>query len=129
VLGALDQQASGLPRGAVLSCLLELGECVVLERCGEPVGFSILRRFGQGLVVGPVVAPNAADARALISVWLDRFRGQFIRVDVETESGLGDWLRKRGLKPVGTVTAMVRGERPSAPGPARLYALVNQALG
>jgi hypothetical protein len=128
-LERLDREASGLPRRAVLVSLLERGECVVLERAGEAIGFSILRRFGRGLVVGPVVAPDAADARALIAHWLHGRQGQFIRVDIRVGSDLGAWLVECGLKPASTVTAMVRGQAPVAPGPARLYALINQALG
>jgi GNAT superfamily N-acetyltransferase len=128
-LERLDRGASGLPRRAVLTALLERGECVILERDGKAIGFSILRRFGRGLVVGPVVAPDEADAEALIAHWLHERQGQFVRVDIPVGSNLGDWLVERGLKPAGTVTAMVRGERPVVAGSARLYALINQALG
>lgn len=51
------------------------------------------------------------------------------RVDIRIGSDLGDWLVERGLRPAGMVTAMVRGEAPVAAGPARLYALIKQALG
>jgi GNAT superfamily N-acetyltransferase len=128
-LERLDREASGLPRRAVLTALLERGECVILERDGKAIGFSILRRFGRGLVVGPVVAPDEADARALIAHWLHGRQGQFVRVDIPIGSNLGDWLVESGLRPAGTVTAMVRGERPVGTGSARLYALINQALG
>lgn len=129
LLERLDLQATGLSRGHVLATLIGCGEGVVLERGGEPVGFSILRRFGRGFVVGPVVAPGSAEARLLIAHWLHERQGQFLRVDLPAGSGLEDWLTERGLKHAGPVTGMVRGTPPVAPGPARLYALVNQALG
>lgn len=129
LLEKLDLAASGLPRRPVLSALLARGECVILERNGDPVGFSVLRAFGRGLVVGPVIAVDAADARVLITHWLHGRQGQFMRVDVRTDSGLGESLVEYGLRPAGDVTAMVRGERPPIAGPARLYALINQALG
>jgi predicted N-acetyltransferase YhbS len=128
-LERLDRQASGLPRGRVLGALLQCGECVILERAGQPVGFSVLRAFGRGYVIGPVIAPDEADARRLIACWLHGRAGQFIRVDLPFGSGLGDWLEQQGLAPAGDVTAMVRGELPAASGPARLHALVTQALG
>lgn len=128
-LKRLDRQASGLPRRAVLASLLKRGECAILEHEGKAIGFSILRRFGRGLVVGPVVAEDETDARTLIAHWLHGRQGQFVRIDIRIGSDLGDWLVERGLKPAGTVAAMVRGEAPVAPGPARLYALTNQALG
>ncbi|KRE02075.1 hypothetical protein ASE63_06775 [Bosea sp. Root381] len=129
VISRLDRAASGLERGALLASLLERGECVLIERDGRPVGFSILRRFGRGLVVGPVIADNDGDARALVAYWLHGRTGQFIRVDIRADASFADWLIQRGLEPAGSVIAMVRGRLPVAPGPARLYGLANQALG
>ncbi|MGX1788534.1 GNAT family N-acetyltransferase [Bosea sp. NPDC055332] len=129
VLERLDREASGLPRGPALAALLQCGECLILERAGQPVGFSILRAFGRGHVVGPVVAVDEADARRLIACWLHGRTGQFMRADLQLGSGLCEWLEQVGLAPAGDVTAMVRGDLPAAPGPARLHALINQALG
>ncbi|HEV7260777.1 MAG TPA: GNAT family N-acetyltransferase [Bosea sp. (in: a-proteobacteria)] len=128
-LKRLDQAASGLPREALLASLLERGECVLLERGGRAVGFSILRRFGRGLVVGPVIAEDDGDARTLVAHWLHGRRGQFIRVDIRANAALARWLIDHGLGPAGSVVAMVRGTLPVAHGPARLYGLSNQALG
>ena len=129
MLERLDREATGLERGPVLAALLQCGECLVLERAGQPVGFSILRAFGRGHVIGPVVAADETDARALIACWLHGRAGQFIRVDLRLSSGLSDWLVQLGLAPAGDVTAMVRGDLPAAPGPAGLHALITQALG
>lgn len=129
VLERLDREASGLPRGPALAALLQCGECVILEQSGQPVGFSILRAFGRGQVIGPVVAADETDARALIACWLHGRTGQFIRVDLQLGSGLCEWLEQVGLAPAGDVTAMVRGDLPAASGPARLHALITQALG
>ncbi|HEY5794868.1 MAG TPA: GNAT family N-acetyltransferase [Bosea sp. (in: a-proteobacteria)] len=128
-IGRLDQAASGLPRGPLLASLLERGECVILERAGRAVGFSVLRRFGRGLVVGPVVAESDGDAQALMAHWLHGRRGQFMRIDIHTGSPLAGWLTQHGLKPAGDVVAMVRGALPVVHGPLRLHALANQALG
>jgi len=125
----LDRAASGLAREALLAALQEQGECVLLERAGKAVGFSILRRFGRGLVVGPVIADNDQDARTLVAHWLHGREGQFIRVDIRADASFANWLIERGLQPAGSVIAMVRGTLPVAPGAARLYALSNQALG
>lgn len=129
MLRRLDREATGLERGPVLAALLQCGECLVLEQAGQPIGFSILRAFGRGQVIGPVVAANETDARALIACWLHGRAGRFIRVDLPFGSGLGEWLVQHGLAPAGDVTAMVRGDLPVASGPARLHALVTQALG
>lgn len=59
----LAARASGLERDALLSALLKRGESVVLERNGEVVGFSVLRRFGRGYVRSPTI-------RARSSCWI-----------------------------------------------------------
>lgn len=129
MLERLDREATGLERGPVLAALLECGECLVLEQAGQPIGFSILRTFGRGQVIGPVVAADETDARTLIAGWLHGRTGQFIRADLQLGSGLSAWLEQHGLAPAGDVTAMVRGDLPAAPGPARVHALITQALG
>ena len=129
VLAELDGQATGLPREPALQALLAQGEAVILERAGIPVGFSVLRRFGRGVVIGPVVAASETDARPLISYWLHRQEGRFVRLDLTSGLGLEAWLSGFGLASAGAVTTMLRGKAPAATGPARLYALINQSLG
>ncbi|WP_345817270.1 GNAT family N-acetyltransferase (plasmid) [Paraburkholderia sp. PREW-6R] len=129
-------RASGLERKAMLSALLEMGENVVLERSSEIIGFSNLRRFGRGLVIGPMVAmcsPDDLRAKALIGYWLNGREGQFIRIDVPAGANLSDWLAARGLKCVDTTVKMVRNApaiaHRGAPDPVyRLYGLVSQAM-
>jgi len=132
----LATRASGLERKTMLSALLEMGENVVLERDGEIIGFSNLRRFGRGLVIGPMVAMRSPDdlrAKALIGYWLNSREGQFIRIDVPSGSSLADWLVAQGLKCVDTSVKMVRNApaaaHQGAPDPVyRLYGLVSQAM-
>ncbi|SAL63512.1 N-acetyltransferase GCN5 [Caballeronia arvi] len=132
----LASRASGLERDALLSGLLKRGESVVLERDSETVGFSVLRRFGRGHVIGPVVALRSrgdARARALIGHWLTRQEGEFIRIDVPSGTSLTDWLSDQGLKRVDTCSKMVRnasaGAYSGAPDPVcRLYGLISQAM-
>jgi ribosomal protein S18 acetylase RimI-like enzyme len=126
---ALDARAGGMPRDAMLRQLLTEGETVVLARGGEAVGFSIVRRFGRGHAIGPVVAPDLTGAQALIGHWCSRYAGKFLRIDVDAASGLPEWLEAQSLPRVGTVTTMVRGA-PLERGPAvDGWALVNQAMG
>lgn len=126
---ALDTRAGGMPREAMLRQLLTEGETVVLARGGEAVGFSMVRRFGRGRAVGPVVAPDLTGAQALIGHWCSRYAGKFLRIDVDAASGLPEWLEAQGLPRAGTVTTMVRGG-PLERGPAvGGWALVNQAMG
>ena len=126
---ALDTRAAGMPREAMLRQLLDEGETLVLARGDEAVGFAIVRRFGRGHAIGPVVAPDLSGAQALIGHWCSRYAGKFLRLDVDATSGLPEWLEAQGLPRVGTVTTMVRGG-PLTRGPAAGgWALVTQAMG
>lgn len=129
MLEQLDQAATGLPRGALLRAVMERGEAVVLERGGIAVGFSMLRRFGRGFVIGPVVAADDSDARVLVAHWLQARQGAFLRIDLPVDSPLSDWLVSCGLKAVDGVASMVRGTLPLAQGPVQLHAPASQAFG
>ncbi|MFB9971535.1 GNAT family N-acetyltransferase [Pseudoroseomonas cervicalis] len=133
LLAALDEAATGLSRGPVLEALLAVAEGVVLERDGAPCGLSLLRRFGRGHVIGPVLAPDAAAAQALIAHWLGVRGGQFLRIDLPAEAGLSDWLQGLGLVRVDGVRPMRRGAapvpRPWRGQPVTRFALISQTLG
>jgi GNAT superfamily N-acetyltransferase len=129
-LAALDRAVTGTDRRPVLDALLAAGTGVVLDRAGEAIGYALLRRFGRGHLVGPVIAPDAPRASALIGHFLASRSGQFLRIDVPEESGLSPWLAGLGMADAGAVTRMVRGRdaRPTAGG-ARSFALISQAFG
>jgi GNAT superfamily N-acetyltransferase len=126
---AFDERATGMPRPSMVAALADLGDVVVLDRGGRVAGYAIARRWGRGYVIGPVAAESAQDAKRLILVQLSKLHGQFVRIDVYAEHGLGDWLEGFGLERVGGATAMVKGRRPASDGPARMYALANQSFG
>lgn len=128
-LTALDARAAGMPRDAMIRQLLAEGETVVLARSGEAIGFSVLRRFGRGHAIGPVIAPDLDSAKALIGYWCSRQAGRFLRVDVDAASGLPEWLESCGLERVGAATTMVRGAPLQRGFEQGGWALVNQAMG
>jgi ribosomal protein S18 acetylase RimI-like enzyme len=128
-LVALDTRAAGMSRDAMLRQLLAEGDTVVLARDGEAVGFAIVRRFGRGHAIGPVVAPDLTSAQALIGHWCSRYVGKFLRIDVDAASGLPEWLEAQGLPRVGSVTTMVRGAAPERGAASGYWALVTQAMG
>lgn len=128
-LAALGARASGMPRGTVLSALLEVAETVVIDRYDEVIGCAMLRRFGHGYAIGPVIAPDIERAKALITHWAGTYADSFVRIDVAANSGLGDWLNGLGLIQVDAVVAMVRGEQPLPDADTRQFAIINQALG
>lgn len=125
-LAALDAAATGMNRRALIGALLDAGTGVVLDNDGTAAGFAILRRFGIGQVIGPVVAPDPAGAQALIGHFLAANPGQFIRIDVTEESGFAPWLRELGLADAGGAVRMVRGAGTDR---LRSFALASQAFG
>jgi len=127
-VAALDREAFGADRGMLLSYLQNVGRFAVLRRGGVPTGYSCLRNFGRGRVIGPVVAENADDAQRLIRFLMAECTGTFVRVDVTTAS-LSPWLAEHGLAHVGGGTAMQRGGESNPTPRARTFALANQAFG
>lgn len=125
----LDEEAFGAPRGALVAALLSEARGVVLDRAGQPAGFAMLRRFGRGHVIGPVVAPDMRTAQALIGHWLGSQQGMLLRLDVPEESGLAPWLQGFGFTVSEPVEAMMRGPQLPPAGVMRRFALVSQALG
>ena len=130
-LRALDADARGMPRDALIDELFRDAEAtVVLDHDDHACGFAILRRFGRGYAIGPVVAPNAEGAKALIAHLSGLNAGRFTRIDIDFDSGLAEWLETLGLLRVDAPTTMLRGTplatRRAGP---RLYAIVTQALG
>ncbi|MCP9233053.1 GNAT family N-acetyltransferase [Mesorhizobium sp. LMG 17147] len=125
---AFDERATGMPRLAMVAALADVGNALVIERRGRIAGYAVARRFGRGYVVGPCGAESDHDARLLILAQLSKLHNQFVRIDVYAEDGLGDWLASLGLQRSGTATAMVKGQRPVAEGPAHMYALANQSF-
>lgn len=123
----LDAAAFGVPRPAVLDHLLAVGRAFVLAENGRVAGYAIERAFGQGSVVGPVVAATEPDAIALFNA---AARPGFVRVDRPSEAAnFGRHLTACGLTPGSEFPAMLRGDWPASTGPQRIYALASHALG
>ena len=125
----LDRRAAGMGRARLLEALLARGSMVVMERAGIVSGYACMRRWGRGVVIGPVVAGTTADARVLIEAHLASQAGNFVRVDVPETSGLSPWLVEVGLSPVNQVTSMLRGNPLRASADATLFALSSQSMG
>jgi predicted N-acetyltransferase YhbS len=129
-LAALDRLACGMDRTHLLATLLDQPGGVALDHSGAVTGFALLRRFGRGHVIGPVAAPDVDCAKAMIAPVLDRYAGQFLRIDIPKESGLSAWLAATtGLIEAGAVIRMVRGTDASARCPVHTFGLASQAFG
>lgn len=128
-LEALYARASGMERKAVLDAFQAEGSTVVLCREHEQTGFAVLRRFGRGWAIAPVIAPDLTGAKALIAHWLGTQSGSFCRLDIPESSGLGPWLEELGLPEVGRVTVMALGPAPNIDDAIGTFAIAAQALG
>ena len=122
-IAAMDLAASGMDRAALLASIAKRGTVLRAD-----VGFALLRDFGQGQVLGPIVARDAATARALLSAGATRAAGGFLRVDL-TDPALAAHATRLGLAHVGGGTAMAKGAAPACAPDFKSYALASQALG
>ncbi len=126
----LANAGSGLDRTAVLNDLLPTAEHVVgIDVDGHLTGCALLRRFGRGHIIGPVVAQDLDQARQLISHLLQLIPGAFVRFDILSECGLADWLESLGLPCVDRAPRMVLGVPPQSRDGIQQFALVTQAIG
>ena len=123
-VAALDLAATGMDRRALLQRILAEG---VL--CLSAGGFACRRDFGRGQVVGPIIAPDAEEARDLLHAATAGCAGQVLRVDTPEGAGLEPALTALGLARAGDGIEM---RNPPVETSARLparFALVSQALG
>lgn len=134
-LGELFRRACGMPRATVFKHLMQAANIAAIDFYGELTGFAALRKFGHGYVIGPVIAPDAERAKALIAHWAGTLAsgphaGAFVRVDTPGGSGLGSWLTGAGLvQTEQAVHVMARGEPPRPVPWAARFALLSQSLG
>ncbi|MEP7350232.1 MAG: GNAT family N-acetyltransferase [Sphingorhabdus sp.] len=125
----LDEAGSGMDRTHLLDALFGIARTVVVEREGEITGYGCVRRWGRGVVIGPVIARDQADARAIIATLAAAHEGDFVRIDVTEQCGLAYWLKEIGLPQTDRVVTMSLGDPPQAEPGSILFALSNQSLG
>lgn len=127
---ALDGHAYGAPRGDLLAALQGLSTVAVAERSGRIVGFAMMRDFGKGHVIGPVVAEGDAVAMHLCAGFIEALPGRFLRLDTPVNSDrFSAFLCAAGLGVYDTVTEMRLGRmRRALTGPL-CYGLAAQSLG
>jgi predicted N-acetyltransferase YhbS len=126
---ALDLQSQGLDRRALLLELIRQSQVMVIEDSQGLTGFGILRAFGRGHSIGPIVARDVADAQTLFAHFLSINHGHFTRIDVYGDAHLESWLDQLGMSLVGTGVCMIKGERPPKDTAIKTWSVVNQAFG
>lgn len=126
----LDLAAYGAPRRALLDMLLDQSQIVVAERGSAVIGFAMIRSFGKGKVIGPLVAEDDVTATHLAAALIGPRTGQFLRLDTPIASdAFADFLIEAGLVVQDTVTEMRLGRmRRAVTGPLT-YGMATQSLG
>ncbi len=127
---ALDTQSYGAHRVEILDRMLELSEGIVADRDGEVSGFALMRPFGRGWVIGPIVAEDDQMAMHLCTPLVQRREGQYLRVDTpRQDEQFKAFLSAAGLGVVDTVTEMRIGPVRRSTEGAMLYGLAAHSLG
>ena len=124
---ALDRNVTGFDRSPMIAQMFDVGSATLLRVNDQITGYAITRRFGLGHVLGPLVARNENDAKALFSATA---RPGVLRVDrlVETEN-LGRFLEARDLPGHEITHSMVRGTPPKSSGQGRIFSMAGHAWG
>ena len=129
-LCALDAAVFGADRAALIGSLLAGGDAWLVDRDGQAAGFALLRNFGRGTIIGPVVASPEDAAIALGAAAAEAAPAGVLRVDIPAAAErLAAWLTAAGLPAVDTVTVMLRGSWPAAATTLRRFGLALQAWG
>jgi N-acetylglutamate synthase-like GNAT family acetyltransferase len=128
----LDTEVLGADRTAVLSRLPDYAERIrVIDRDGVITGYAAASRpmtTGDYTQIGPVIAAEAHDARALIADLAAETDGK-TRVDLEDHSDLAAWATAHGLDILNTCTFMVVGGTALPGDRKRMFVPLLQALG
>lgn len=125
----IDKAAFGADRSRLLRRLPTFARQLrVLEADDGVAGFAAAWRNDTSTVIGPVVAPDGAAARRLITDLAAGITGP-VRLDLDPDRPeLPEWAVGHGLQPVALTAVMARGD-PNLPGdPTRLFTPISVAL-
>lgn len=110
-ISELDRAATGWDRRELIDALVARSRGMVLSRMGEVEAFALMRPFGRGMVVGPIIAPSEEDALRVLHPLLAASKNRFVRIDIQDEhSQLANFAKLSGLKFSETVTRMSLGK-------------------
>ncbi len=127
---ALDAHAYGADRSAMFAELLKTSDGRVIEVAGEIRGFALSRRFGKGVVIGPLVAEDDAMAIQLAAPFVQANAGRFTRVDTSCRNvRFRAFLSAAGLGVFDTVKEMSLGPHRRSSEGAQVYGMASHSLG
>jgi GNAT superfamily N-acetyltransferase len=125
----LDRAAYGADRERILTCLPAFADrIVVLEASEGIVGYAAAWRTELFTMIGPLMAPDDAAARRLITE-LAAHATTMVRLDMDPDrSELAGWARARGLEPTERTVIMTRGDLTPRGIPERLFTPISVAM-
>lgn len=130
LLTQLDTAATGMTRMKMLqSWLPNALATMVVDHPDGAQGFALMRRFGRGAVIGPVIAPCTETAKALIAHLAAMADGRFLRLDVMNAPDLREWIETIGLEQTGHTALMVKGGLQQRQPQCRCVVLADETLG
>ena len=128
----LDRLATGTERGDLIGALATRSRGTTLRRNGRLKACALVRPFGRGSVIGPIIAGSEDDALAVLRPLVAAECGRFVRIDLGGATGrLAEFAEQSGLSVSETVTRMSLGKpwplsMRAAPS---IYALASHATG
>lgn len=106
-IAQMDAEAFGADRSLLLSALTGISEGVIASRNGRPCGYALLRPFGKGHVLGPLVAESEEMAVQIAAPIITKCQGKFLRIDTPCQGqALPGFLNAAGMTLFDTVTEM-----------------------
>ncbi|TFL17158.1 N-acetyltransferase [Jannaschia formosa] len=126
----MDRVAFGADRRAVIDALLGVSSGLLATRAGKPCGYALMRRFGKGEVVGPLVAETEAMAAWIAAPLIRQAQGGFVRLDTPCDGeALPAFLTAAGMVRADTVTEMRIGPHRRATEGLVTYGVAAHSLG
>ena len=124
---ALDRSTTGVDRQEVINHLFDVGDIVVLDAAKGISGYGVSRPFGQGRVIGPIVAIDETDAINLFHALLSP---GIIRVDrLAVDVRFGKALEDSGLFGKEVRDEMELGSWPIVDPGCQVFAMASHAWG
>jgi GNAT superfamily N-acetyltransferase len=129
-IAVMDARAFGAKRELVLDELSAVSAGLIATRAGQPCGFALMRRFGKGHVIGPLVADSEPLAMLLAARLLRQAQDNFVRLDTPCiGQAFRQFLTRSGLVEIDTVTEMRLGAQRRAIQGMMTFGLAAHSLG